>query len=566
MPNNKNNFPAEVMALKSEIRNLNTRLALNKAAFLNVAGKSLDGVVIVDQEKMVVYANYASINLFDRNIADLLGKPLDLNFSPKDIFSHHDKTIEIVIPKSNNAQITVEVSVLAIEWNNQPSYVVSFHDITARKKTEELLDYMSSHDFLTDLPNRINFEKKIMEVIQEAHEQGQYIALFYVDLDNFKLVNDTFGHEMGDRLLKMVAIALQKHIRKGDMLARIGGDEFAIILRGLRKPEYAATIARKLLDTLATIATVNGKEVLTNASIGIAIYPLNGTSPVELIQNADTAMYVAKTNGKGQYRFFTEELQKMSERSLLIVNGLRHVIPKSELFLNYQPIINIQTGTCVGVEALLRWQNPTLGLISPMEFLPYMERAGMMPVIDAWVIQRACEEYSQFKQEDLFISINLSINALDGIQMVGTILSNIQNNKISMQDAVFELTETSKMIHPDVVIKKFKKLSKLGIRFAIDDYGAGYSSLSYLKFPVAILKIDQSFINKISKNARDRIVIESTIQLAHRLGLKVIAEGVETKDQLAFLQAHNCDYVQGFYFSKPLSVEDLKKYIIKKNG
>ena len=546
----------EIETLKLELDKLSLKLARSNSAFLNIVGKNLDGIVILDKNKTVLYANYSAIKLLERNIADLLGEPLDLAFDL-------NTATEITIQHSDGATLSYEVTVFQTEWNNELSFLASFRDITERKKSVAL-EYISEHDYLTDLPNRVGFEKKMQISIQKAKENEEHMALLYLDLDNFKVVNDTLGHEVGDLLLKKVAVVLRKSIRKIDTVARLGGDEFAIILSGLRRPDYARAIAQNILSRLSVTFDLNGKEIFTNASIGIAVYPLAGKDSVELTKNADAAMYFAKKNGRNQCRVFSEQLNEENEEKLKILNGLRNILHKGELFLCYQPIIDLHTSDYFGVEVLVRWNHPQLGLVSPDRFLPAAEESGMMVDIGHWILEKSLADYGKAGLAPMFLSINLSANELDAAAIAESILKAIQKQKINPKHIILELTETSVMRHPDLAIKKLKRLTDLGIQIAIDDYGTGYSSLSYLKrLPISILKIDKSFIEDIATESHGSIIVKSTIQLAHNLGLKVIAEGAETKEQVDFLKKYHCDYVQGFYFAKPMPIEKIKKPKLK---
>ena len=289
---------------KKQIKQLKSKLAMSTSTFLNIVGNHLDGVVIIDQKRMVVYTNYAAINLFDRNIADLLGEPLDFNFT---LTNDTNETLsKIHIPKADGSKATAEVSIFNTEWNNQPAYVVGFRDITAQTKHKDALEYSATHDYLTDLTNRVDFEKQIEHAIHEASFNDQHIAVLYLDLDNFKQINDTLGHAAGDLLLKDVSTALQHTIRRIDTVARMGGDEFAVLVRYLRKPEYAVAISRSILNTLGNVFNLEGNPVHINASIGIAVYPVDGVTAAELIKNADAAMYIAKTPGKNKYQLFSK--------------------------------------------------------------------------------------------------------------------------------------------------------------------------------------------------------------------------------------------------------------------
>ncbi len=560
----------KIEALRTDIKQLNAKLAMSSAAFLNIVGKSSDGVLIVNQDNMVVYTNYAAIKLFDRNLADLLGEPLALNMDTLQ-FDHAgetETTTELRIPNAAGGETVTEAFVLQTVWNNESCFVVNLRDITERKKSEALLHHTATHDFLTDLPNRVHLEGKIGEAIRYANEHKQHMAVLYLDLDDFKAVNDTFGHAVGDALLKEVSTLLLRHVRHGDTVARLGGDEFVIILNTLRKPDYAAVVARAILERLGRVFFIHEKEVYVNVSIGIAVYPVCGANITELLKNADIAMYAAKGHGKNQYRFFTQELSQQSEQNLYITNGLRHAIRNQELRLQFQPIIELQQLTCSGIEALVRWQHPRLGLVCPEQFLPYAEEIGSMSAIGRWIFKQALNDYSRMDLKSLsFLSVNMSATEFTAEDIDQFIFSSMQEHTVPSNKLVVELTETILMSYPEIAIKNIKRLTAQGVRVAIDDYGIGYSSLSLLKrLPVAILKIDKLFIADIGINLNDAVIIKSTIQLAHNLGLKVVAEGVETQEQLIFLQEHGCDYAQGYYFSEPLSVEQLVGYVRALNG
>lgn len=298
----------ENRALLKKVKLLENKLAMSNIAFLNIVGRSLDGILIVNQQKMVLYTNYAAIKLFDRNIAELLGEPLDIKINHEKV--SRESGVELKIERPDGSIAITEVSIVKTEWNNETCYVISFRDITERKKTEEILEYMSHHDPLTSLPNRTFFEKQIQKNIEEAKKSGSYMAILYLDLDNFKMVNDTLGHDKGDKLLKKVARTLSKSIREGDTVARLGGDEFAIIINKLKKADDATTIAKNIISKIGRCYKIDGHNVYTNASIGIAIYPESGKTTIELVKNADIAMYSAKHKGKKQFCHYSPELKQ----------------------------------------------------------------------------------------------------------------------------------------------------------------------------------------------------------------------------------------------------------------
>lgn|SRR3990167_1165470 len=564
----------DIVSLKKKILRLRARLLKSHSTLLGMAESSTDGMVILDKEKRVVYSNYAAIRLFERSFADLLEIPIHMSIGADNLFSREHWVTEIKVPKKSGTASIVETFLFRAEWNNQPGYVVKFCDITEHKKTEALLENLSHHDALTGLPNRTLFVKSLETALKLTKEfQQSYVAVLYLDLDNFKMVNDTLGHPMGDALLKMVAAALMKSVRKTDVIARLSGDEFAILLPMVRKPEYAAVVARHILEKLNTAFQVEGKEIFTNVSIGIAIAPFAGTTATDLIKNADSAMYAAKNNGKNQYWFFSDELREHNQQHADIINGLRLAIRNKEFLLHYQPIVALASGQCVGVEALLRWQHPTLGLLSPDAFLSDATEMRLIPTIGKQVIESALDHLVKCRRviPGLFMSINVSIQELDeGPSAENYILAQMKMHSLPETAVVLELTESSIMSNPQQVVKILNRLSSIGVKIAIDDYGTGYSSLSYFKrLPVSILKIDKSFVADLGKNLHqenDNIIVTSTIQLAHSLGLKVIAEGVETERQLTFLKEADCDYVQGFYFARPMTAEKVVEFLQNRTG
>ena len=345
-----------------------------------------------------------------------------------------------------------------------------------RKKFEETLEHLTTHDHLTDLPNRSYLEKLIENVIGSISDNEQCMALIHLDLDNFKLVNDALGHSVGDRLLKEVSTLLLQNVSHHDIVARLGGDEFVIILKALKKPGDAADVCQRLLIKFDKAFNFDEKEVYINASLGIAVYPFCGSNAVELLKNADMAMYAAKRLGKNQYRFFTQELSRQTEQNIKIISGLRHAISKQELRLQYQPIIDMQHLTCVGIEVLVRWQHPQLGLLFPDQFLSYAEDIGTMLAIGRWIFQQALDDYKRMDLESLsFVSINMSATEFTATEVNDFIVSSMIKRAIIPSKLVVELTETVIMYHPEIVLDQMKRLTDVGVRIAIDDYGMGYS-------------------------------------------------------------------------------------------
>lgn len=432
--------------------------------------------------------------------------------------------------------------------------------------SHEALRHSSHHDPITHLPNWAHFENQLSKIMAQSLD-NQQIALLYLNLDNFKIINNGLGRNIGDQVLRAVSAILQKNVGSNSLVARLGSDEFAIILRDIKKQDDVLAVANAVLEALKHPIILLDKEIYANTSIGIALHPFPNATATQFIKNASAAMAAAKKNGKNQCCIFTATLNEERDEKLQIYSELRTAPQKNELFLEYQPIINLATLQCSCVETLVRWQHPTLGTIYPAHFLPYAEETGQMPAIGQWVIKHALEDYNKCDANNLCISINISANELNNSQAENTILHCMQKNGIPHNKLILEITETEIMKNPEVSIKKFWQLVKIGIRISIDDYGSGYSALKYLKnLPISFLKIDKSFIADINKSTNSsNIIIKSTIELAHGLNLKVVAEGIETEEQLAFLKKHNSDYGQGFYFAPSLKIDALKKFLLKQN-
>ena len=564
MSENLNTLKKTIVSLTQEIDLLKLKLTTHKAAFLYIADKSFNGIIIVDQKKQVVYINDTATQLFNRTRDELLGQPLALNFNPTQLNNACEITTTLSIPNPIDGNFSSELTILKTEWNNEPSYLLNFHPSSTQKEMTTLRQHFASHDFLTNLPNRHYFEQQVGEVIRYSHEKKQQFALIYLNLDNFKIINDTLGHAAGDLLLQKIADLLKLTLQNSDIIARLGGDEFAFILKSIDKIESIAPVAETILNQLITFLDLDGKKEHLSASLGISIYPLHGNDALGLIKCAELAMFFSKMLGKNQYQFFSTDLNQQNKKNLQIIKGLRYALPNNEFTLHYQPIIDLKKSTCWGFEALLRWNHPDLGLVAPEEFLHYAEEMGIMASIGRWVIQQALDDYKKLNINTLlFLSINMSANEFLSTETEEYIISSIKKRSISTQQLVVELTETAIIRHPEATIKKFKRLFQMGIQIAVDDYGIGYSSLSLLKrLPIAIMKIDKSFIEDLNQDINNAIIVKSSIQLAHNLGLKVIAEGVETAEQVEFLIEHDCDYVQGFYFTKALDFNQLATYIV----
>lgn len=438
-------------------------------------------------------------------------------------------------------------------------FVAVFTDITERKKAEEDLRFLASFDTLTGLPNRTLFQDRLNHAITQAHRANNIVALLFLDLDRFKHINDSMGHHVGDLLLKAVARRLQNAVRDGDTVARLGGDEFTIILEGVAKTKAATLISEKVLRAFQTPFLLDDKTLTISTSIGISLYPNDADNADSLIKFADTAMYHAKSSGRNNFQFYTSKLNEIATRHVQLESGLKEAIQRKELSLVYQPKFCLRDGSLTGLEALLRWYHTELGPISPVEFIPLAEETGIITQIGHWVINHACQQLAEWNSlgfNGITIAINLSARQLKA-DIISTIEVALAVSGLPAQSLELELTESMIMGNPQESVSILSKLKALGLTIAVDDFGTGYSSLSYLKrFPIDTLKIDREFVRDITNDPDDAAITSAIIALAHSLELNVVAEGVETQEQLNFLAMQGCDQVQGFLLSKPLNAED----------
>lgn len=450
-----------------------------------------------------------------------------------------------------------------------PARVVILHeDISRRMKTAQRLQFHAHHDPLTQLPNRILLFSRLTDLLLAPESEGALIAVLLIDLDHFKDVNDTLGHPVGDELLKLVAGRLSQCLRHGDTVARLGGDEFAMIVRNLLHRGDAGLVAEKIMRALAPPFRLRDQQLFITASIGITLSPPDGHEVDQLIKSADIAMYRAKALGKNKFAYYTSEMHREILRHQEVAQGLRHAVEGGELSLNYQPLVNLSSGAVTGLEVLLRWNHPLLGAVSPTEFIPVAEETGMIVPIGAWVLHAACTQARAWLDAGLppmVLSVNLSTRQLHSSKLRSAVRRALADSSLDPSLLELELTESVVMDSADEFAQKLTELKQLGVRLSLDDFGTGYSSLSNLSlFPFDRLKIDQSFVRAISGpqgRLRGDIVAKTVISLGHTLGFSVLAEGVETEEQLRFLQLHGCDEMQGFLVSRPLPAEELAGFL-----
>ncbi len=438
-------------------------------------------------------------------------------------------------------------------------------DITDRKTAQDQVEYQAYHDVLTGLPNRLLFRDRIGVALAHARRIRRAVAVMFFDLDQFKLVNDTLGHTVGDGLLQAAADRLVGCVRAEDTVARMGGDEFTILLSDLPEPSAAALVAQKVLDSISQPIEVDGHELFITISIGIAIFPDDGLDAETLLKNADRAMYRAKEAGRNNYQFATRAAVEAADGRLSIERSLHHAFARQEFVVHYQPMIEIGTRRVVGAEALIRWMNPDVGMMSPDEFIPIAEECGLIFPIGEWVLRTACVQMKRWHDAgygDLHISVNLSARQFQQHDLT-TMIERILSQTGLPADALHvEITESTAMHNAELSLAIMTRLKQMGVHISIDDFGTGYSSLSYLKkFPIDTVKIDQNFVRDLSNDSNDAAIISAVISMARAMKLRVIAEGVETEEQLAFLRSQDCETIQGFLYSRPLSAEEFESLL-----
>ncbi|HEX9493569.1 MAG TPA: EAL domain-containing protein, partial [Thermoanaerobaculia bacterium] len=427
------------------------------------------------------------------------------------------------------------------------------------------MEHLAYHDALTGLPNRPLFMDRLIMALAQASRSNQRVAVFFLDLDRFKDINDSLGHSTGDGLLKAVAERIRRCVREGDTVARFGGDEFTLMIPKIDEVEDAAKIAQKILETLKIPFAINERELFVTTSVGISIYPNDGTDPETLVRNADSAMYRAKDQGRDNYQLYAPAMNARALERLALENMLRKALSHRELVLFYQPVAHMKTKNIVGVEALIRWKHPEMGMVSPAHFISVAESSGLIIPIGDWVLRTACKQAKLWQKKidsELTVAVNLSARQFQQPNLVEEISEVLEETGLGAKYLELEITESNAMQNAENTIYTLRELKALGVRIAMDDFGTGYSSLNYLKrFPIDTLKLDQSFVRDITTDPSDAAIATAVIAMAHSLNLKVIGEGVEKEEQFAWLLKQNCDYIQGYLFSPPLAAENHEAYM-----
>ncbi len=532
-----------------------------------------EGIMVTDEKNRIVTVNPAFTRITGYEPEEVIGRKPSILSSGRHDRAFYQKmweslkkrgawSGEIWNRRKDGSVYPEWLSIAAIHGPDHPhqEYVAIFSDITRRKQDEAQIQRQANFDALTGLPNRSLFADRLAHSLRSARRENWLVALLFIDLDHFKSINDTLGHVVGDNLLQQVAKRLRSCVRESDTVARFGGDEFVVLLDDIKKASIAAKTAKKIIAALQVPFDLDGREGYIGASIGITLFPTDGQDGDTLLRNADMAMYRAKSAGRNNYQFFTDSMnQQMRDRAAL-EQDLRLALEREQLFLYYQPIVDFKTGRMTGVEVLLRWHHPTRGLISPNRFIPLAEEIGLIGPIGAWVLEHACTQAEHWQEAglDLHINVNLSTRQL-ALGLTPTYIADLlRTHQFSPKHLVLEITESLVLDKNAASLSWIHTLKDLGIRFAVDDFGTGYSSLSYLKrFPVDILKIDRSFVQDLPEDRNDAALVKAILAMAHSFGLEVVAEGVETCEQLRFLQAIDCRKGQGYLFSPPLPPEQI---------
>jgi diguanylate cyclase (GGDEF)-like protein len=432
-------------------------------------------------------------------------------------------------------------------------------DITERKRAEEQIRSLAYQDSLTGLPNRLLFGDRLRVAVAQAHRLGHRLAVLFLDLDRLKVINDSLGHSTGDRMIAEVGQRLRTCVREGDTVARLGGDEFTLLLPAIGQAVDAAKVAEKVLEVLRAPVRVDGRELYVTASLGISVYPEDGRDAETLLKNSDTAMYRAKDQGRDHYQLYTSAMNATALERLALENSLRKALVQDELVLHYQPVLDLQSGRVHGVESLLRWNHPEMGMVLPAEFIPLAELTGLILPMGPWTLRQACRQAQAWHRQvapELAVSVNLSARQFQQADLARQVAGALEEAGLHPRFLELEITETNAMHHAESTIRTLRELKSLGVRLSIDDFGTGYSSLSYLKrFPIDTLKIDKSFIRDIDSDPDDAAIATAVIAMARTLELDVVAEGVETEEQLRFLAEHGCDRIQGYVFSPAVPAE-----------
>jgi diguanylate cyclase (GGDEF)-like protein/PAS domain S-box-containing protein len=539
---------------------------------------SSDILTVLDAGGRILYESPSVERLLGHTAGELMGAALEEHVHPEDRHAlataltqsagaSTPVTAEFRMRARNGEWRVVEASVSNLLDNAEVGGIVlNSRDITARKQDEEMIRHLAYFDALTGLPNRMLFDDRLAQALAHSRRRGaRGLAIMCLDLDRFKTINETLGHGAGDELLRTAASSLSAVLRGEDTIARLGGDEFLFLLPEIDDVEDAARVARKILTVLDAPVSVHGHELHLTASVGIAMFPLDGDDAETLIRNADTALYRAKEQGGNRYQLYAPAMNAIAYKRLVLENSLRRAVEREEFRLHYQPLVSLHDGTVVGVEALIRWQHPELGLVSPAEFIPLAEETGLIVPLTHWVLRTACRQMMEWHEAGLAlmtVAVNISAQRFRAANLPVAVAEALTATRLDGRHLCLELTESVLMENVEETIATLLELKKLHVKISIDDFGTGYSSLSYLKrLPIDTLKIDQSFVRNTPADADDAAIAMLIISMAHHLDLSVVAEGVETEEQMRMLRSQQCDIMQGYLVSRPLPGEEMTEML-----
>jgi diguanylate cyclase (GGDEF)-like protein/PAS domain S-box-containing protein len=551
----------------------------NEAKFRGIIESSMDGVLLCDEHGIISLVNPSIVHLSGYLADELIGQNIGMIVPARFTqHKHHRKgymsnlstrpmglTSDLFLLRKDGNEVPIEISLNPVNTHEGKIIAAMVKDITARKKAEDKILQQAHYDSLTGLANRFLSLDRLSALLLTAERNKTQVAVLFLDLDDFKKVNDTLGHDAGDKLLVETATRFSGAVRKSDTVGRLGGDEFIILLNDIGNVKNIHRLIETLLSRVRAPYLINDRELMMTSSLGISIYPDDGLEVSELLRNADTAMYHAKNQGRNTYSYYQANMKHLVERRLSIEEQMRYGLERGEFSVNYQPKINLTTGIIMGAEALLRWKNPVLGQIFPDEFIPIAERNGLIIPLGEYVLaeaMRATEKWLKTCRTEFNIAINISPRQFREFGLVSFISKTMESFNLSAEHLELEITEGVLVGANDNIDKALSDLSELGVGIAMDDFGTGYSSLSHLrKYPFTVLKIDRSFINDILTDINDKKLTNATIAMSHALNLRVVAEGIETQDQLAALKKMKCDYGQGYLFGKPMTEEALTQLL-----
>lgn len=556
---------------------VNKKNKIDIRLYERVFNNSSEGIMITNSKGIIVSVNSSFTRLTGYTQDEAIGeRPSILHSGKQDVgfyinmwASIHEKgfwTGEIWNKRKGGEVFPEWLSISTIndEKGETINYVGIFSDITDKKKSEEYLIYLAHFDTLTSLPNRVLFKERLELAIENANRYDKKVAVLYLDLDKFKVINDTLGHDVGDYILKQVSERLTHSVRNSDTVARLGGDEFSIILPEIKQQEDAISVAKKIFKALTYPFFYQDQELFITTSIGITFYPNDALSTEKLLKNADLAMYRAKEQKSG-YQLYSADIDDKPSRERIIEHGIHEALKRDELDIHYQPQIDLKSKNIIGVEALLRWKHPELGNISPAEFIPLAEQTDLIVPIGEWVMREACREQKEWSEKGyipITVAVNLSESQFMDNNLVPTILKIIKDTQIEAKYLNLEITEIINVYNINKIIQILTELREIGVKVSIDDFGTGILPLSYLKnLPITHLKIDKSFIDDLILDKSNLVIIKAIIEMAQGLNLKVVAEGVESEEQLLYLENLNCNTVQGYYFYRPMSSSAIEELL-----